>query len=130
MLQFFQFALLHEHNSLADLRSQFELLERCFTLNICPHATERCAQRNLTPAEIEYVLAHGKKFHNAGAIAYFLGRKDIPKADSRNQRLQQLVGTTVLVSANGAEIITVYRNQNGLKEHRQKAKYRKPRHSA
>ena len=76
------------------------------------------------------MIAHGEAMHNAGAIIYFLGRKNVPKSDRRNQRIQQLVGTNVLVSSDGAEIITVYRNQKGLKEHRQKAKYRKPRHAA
>jgi hypothetical protein len=88
------------------------------------HAAARRDQRNLSDAEIEYVIAHGQRVHRAGACAFFLGRNDIPGGDRANQRIAQLVGTVVLLNVKHGEVITVYRNRkNGLKEYRRKPKY-------
>jgi hypothetical protein len=90
-----------------------------------PHALERMAQRNLSHRDICYVILHGRKIYNAGALTYFLGYRDVPDDDRANQRVAQLVGTNVLVNVKNGEILTVYRNLEGCKEQRKKSKYRR-----
>ena len=91
------------------------------------HALLRMAQRNLSPADVEYVLRHGRRYRRAGVVHYFLGKKDIPKDDARDDAIARLEGTTVLVSPMGkggaVEIITAYRNRSALRRIRRKAKY-------
>ncbi|HVO41015.1 MAG TPA: DUF4258 domain-containing protein [Aggregatilineales bacterium] len=95
-----------------------------------PHALERMAQRNLSHQDIGYVIQYGRKIHNAGALNYFLGFRDIPLADRADQRVAQLVGTLVLVDVKQGEILTVYRNNDGGKGQRKKAKYRRRRETS
>lgn len=92
------------------------------TYSFTDHATMRGEQRNVSESEVQYVLRHGASTHRAGAQAYFLGRRNIPENDRRNQRVAQLVGTTVLVDVKTGAILTVYRNAQGLKDHRRKSK--------
>lgn len=96
-------------------------------LTFSDHADLRCAQRNLTPAEVAYVVRHGRRSRRAGAIFVNLGRRDVPAADRRNQRVAQLIGTTAVVASDGGLIITVYRNEAAHKSNRRKAKYRRER---
>ncbi len=89
------------------------------------HSLERLAQRNLSQADIAYVMQHGRVEHRAGTAAYFLGKRDIPHCDRRDQRIAQLEGTTVVLIRCGGKfvVLTAYRNrQRGLKNHRKKSK--------
>lgn len=93
-----------------------------FSLTV--HAEVRCAQRNLSYDEIQYVIQYGQQVNNAGTCEFFLGRNDIPRSDRARQRIAQLEGTVVLVDMQTGVILTVYRNRkNGLKSHRKKTKY-------
>ncbi len=88
------------------------------------HAEARCAQRNLSYEEVQYVIRHGRQVQNAGTCEFFLGRNDIPPGDRARQRIAQLEGTVVLMDIQTGLVLTVYRNRkNGLKNHRRKAKY-------
>jgi hypothetical protein len=88
------------------------------------HAVQRMAQRNLTYSEIEYVCHHGRRVHRAGVVHYYLGWRDIPAPDRRDARIQKLEGTTVLIGGDHSdEVVTVYRNKNGTKNLRCKAKF-------
>lgn len=88
------------------------------------HAVTRMAQRGLSKGDVEYVVQHGRFAHNAKSQAYFLGKKDIPREDVRNDRYRRLVGTCVLLDPHGEEVITVYRNKNAFRDHLRKRKYR------
>jgi hypothetical protein len=85
-------------------------------------------QRHLSEEEVSYVIQHGSHARaisqRAGARAYFLTKHNIPQQDRSNHRIQQIVHTIVLVDEREEEILTVYRNKNGLKDHRRKQKYR------
>ena len=82
------------------------------------------AQRNLTAADVYYVYEHGICFIRAGVLHIFLGKKCIPTEDRRNQRICQLVGTTVQIDSRDAMTVkTAYRNRESLKKDRRKAKY-------
>lgn len=89
------------------------------------HALNRQAQRNLSPDDVRFVLRHGRRVHNAGALHVFLARRDIPTNKMLAQRYGRLEGTTlVLHCVNGGwTLITAYRNRRGLKAVRQKTKY-------
>ena len=88
------------------------------------HAIQRMAQRNLTYSEIEYVCHYGQRLHRAGVVHYYLGKRDIPAPDRRDARIQKLEGTTVLMGGEHLdEVVTVYRNKNGTKNLRSKAKF-------
>lgn len=88
------------------------------------HAITRMAQRGLSKDDLDYVMKHGRRSYNAGACAYFLGKRHIPKEDLRQDRYRRLQGTCVLVDSRGEEVITVYRNKKAFRDHLRKRKYR------
>jgi hypothetical protein len=78
------------------------------------------AQRKLSVTDIEYVVVHGTRYHNAGCVFRFLGKRNIP-----DKEMERLEGTVVLLdSCREAMVITVYRNRTeAAKGIRRKAKY-------
>jgi len=81
------------------------------------HARVRAAQRNLSGKEIDYVRAYGQKFHKAGALIYFLRKRDIPDWDRSDPDWMRLAGTAVIMAKDGRTVITVWRNnRSGLKQ--------------
>ncbi len=94
------------------------------TMTLCRatyHAQLRATQRNISPADLAYVLKHGRRIRNTGAIFCFLGRRDLPACDCANQHAVRLIGTTAVIE--GGNMITVYRNRNGLRTIKRKLKY-------
>lgn len=90
---------------------QPNLIEVDVALSPTRHAQQRMAQRNLSAPEIEYVLLYGQSWHKAGAIMVHLRRKDLPASDQFDQRRQQLVGTTIVMTTTGERVVlTAYRN--------------------
>lgn len=88
------------------------------------HAIRRAAQRNISPGDIEYVLHHGSKFHKAGACFYYLGGKDIPTEDRREDEITRLEGMIVVLDPGQRMVVTIYRDrERGLKEIRKKQDY-------
>lgn len=93
-------------------------------INFTQHAQLRTAQWNLRPEEIEYVIAHGQHYHQAGVLIYYLRRRDIPSQDRQINRWMRLDGTAVVLSKDGQRVITVWRNQrNGLPRIKRKPKF-------
>ncbi|NDJ55288.1 MAG: DUF4258 domain-containing protein [Chloroflexi bacterium] len=88
------------------------------------HALQRCAERNVSEDEILYIIANGHTFHNAGAVFAELRKDSVPEEDHRDQRIAQLIGTTVVLNTTCSTVITVYRNRCAGKKNRRKAKYR------
>jgi hypothetical protein len=89
------------------------------------HARVRQAQRNLSAQDIDFVATHGWPVHSGGALHVFLRRRDIPSDKSIYRRFARLEGTTLVIRQEGevAVLITAYRNRNGLKAIRTKAKH-------
>lgn len=88
------------------------------------HAQRRMIQRNLTPAEIEFILTYADPLYNAGVIFYQLKHRNFPSQHERNQRLTQLIGTTVVVCNQCQSfVLTTYRNESAFKKDRSKAKH-------
>ncbi len=83
----------------------------------------RMAQRGLSKADIDYVMEHGRCLHNAGARAYFLGKRDIPKEDLRKDRYRRLEGTFVILDKRGEQILTTYRNKKAPRQFRRRTKH-------
>ena len=91
------------------------------------HAEQRMAQRNLSLNDVLFVLKHGKCYHRAGAMFFYLRGKDIPKRKQKDKKISKLEGATVILSRNAPAILTVYRNRdNGLRQIKRKAKYSQP----
>lgn len=86
------------------------------------HAQLRAAQRNLSAADLAYVVAHGRRIRNTGATFCFLGRRDLPACDYANQHAIRLIGTTAILG--GDQLITAYRNQKAIRIIKRKLKYR------
>lgn len=83
------------------------------------HAQARAAQRCLSSEDIGYILRHGRRYHAADAIFYFLVGRDVPKADRR--QMDRLVGTAIIVDKTRSTIITMWRNrQHGSRNIRRK----------
>jgi hypothetical protein len=88
------------------------------------HAQTRMAHRNLTAGEIDYIVVHGKHYHQAGALIYYLRRRDIPAWDQANDEYARLAGTAVVLTKDSRCVITTWRNlRSGLKHIRCKPKY-------
>jgi hypothetical protein len=86
--------------------------------HVSKHAEMRMAQRNLTPEEIEVVLQHGRVEYRTGAKFFFLAKRNLPQAETRD--LERLVGATVITAQN--VILTVYRDRNAISSIRRKPK--------
>ena len=95
---------------------------------ISSHASRRLAQRNLTAADVDYVCAHGRRYHAGKALFVHLGRRDIPWEDRRVDRLRRLEGTVlVLDPVTGLHLTTAYRNRlHGCRDIKRKSKYGLP----
>ncbi len=89
-------------------------------LTFSAHALIRMAQRKLSKTDIEYVINHGTRHHNAGCLFYFLGKRSIQ--DKGKERLE---GSVVLLDSDTETmVITVYRNRSdSAKGIRRKPKY-------
>lgn len=94
------------------------------TMQLSHHARQRAAQRNLSPAELRYVIRHGQRFHRAGALIFFLRDRDVPEADRGDDERRRLVGTAVVLSSDGRQVLTAWRNRrNGLQRIKRKVEY-------
>ena len=100
-----------------DLIWRFVLFEK---LTFSEHALTRMAQRKLSVTDVEYIVQHGTRYHNAGCLFRFLGKRNIPDKDK-----ERLEGSVVLLDPDTETIvITVYRNRSeAAKDIRRKAKY-------
>jgi hypothetical protein len=105
-------------------------------LNLSQHAVLRMAQRNISPGDLEYVLAHGDRVYKTGITIYILRKRDIPQNDRKKSEITRLEGTIVLTGfsqGGNLEIITMYRNKSGFRtirckeEYDHRRKYRKNR---
>lgn len=96
-------------------------------LQLTTHAREQCAKRNLSEDGLLYVIRHGRTVRKAGTLMYYLARRDIPKADSKDQRVARLEGVAVQTKPlrdGTVLVITAYHNaETGLKDQRRKTKY-------
>lgn len=88
------------------------------------HAQLRQVQRNYTNNEISYILRHGRMIRRTGICFYFLAAKDVPRDERRLEWVQRLIGSTVLVNAEGSDIITLYKNRHALHDIKKKVKFR------
>jgi hypothetical protein len=88
------------------------------------------AQRNLSLADVLYVLEHGECLHRTGITIYILRKRDIPQKDRKVSEIMRLEGTVVLtgLSQDGnLDVITMYRNKIASRTIRCKKKYDKRR---
>jgi hypothetical protein len=91
-------------------------------IEFTPHARRRLSQRNLSEADIALVCLLGQYEYRAGAVCYFLGRRQLITLNN-SKALARLVGVTVLCCPYCQCVLTAYHNQHGLKDHRHKTKY-------
>ncbi|MCL6512034.1 MAG: DUF4258 domain-containing protein [Anaerolineae bacterium] len=83
------------------------------------HARRRMSQRNVSLADVLFVLQHGQVEYRAGVALYFMGKRRIPAGAAHAERLEGIA-----VMCKGSCVITVYRNRKrALKDHRRKTKY-------
>lgn len=84
-------------------------------IDLSEHTQLRMAQRNLSLDDVRYVLEYAHKLHKAGALIFYLRKKDIPPWDRSNARLSRLAGTAVVAARDGRVIVTTWRNlRSGL----------------
>lgn len=95
------------------------------TIRYTTHAAGRSARRNLSDDDVEFVLAHGRRVHRAGALHVFLAGRDIPADKAIVRRYGHLEGTMLVLSEDSGELvlITAYRNRRGFKAARTKSPY-------
>ena len=85
------------------------------------HAQQRMDVRGFSSADVNQVLAYGRRVHTRGAIIYAVGRKEISLCESFGIDLSNLDGLQVVCSTDGA-VVTVYRNKDfrGLRPKRRR----------
>ena len=88
------------------------------------HGDARLNRRSLKKLEVRYIYQYGRLVKRTGIEFYFLGRRDVPKEDRKLAWIQRLIGTVILISADGQVLITGYKNQQALRTIRKKSKYR------
>lgn len=94
------------------------------SLPLTHHARLRMAQRNVSPAQLSFILEHGQEAHCAGAILVTLRRKDIPAELQKQNEFACLEGVTVVLSREEPVVMTVWRNRRqGLRHIRDKPRY-------
>lgn len=88
------------------------------------HALSRSARRNLSHADVQFVIEHGRRTYVAGALHIFLAGRDIPADKATDRRFGHLEGTVLVLTADAdPTLITAYRNRRGFKAVRAKATY-------
>ncbi|MBE2225108.1 MAG: DUF4258 domain-containing protein [Anaerolineae bacterium] len=88
------------------------------------HARQRMAQRNVSEAQISFILEHGEEIHCAGARLVHLRRKDIPEHIRKVDTFARLEGVAVVLSNTDPIILTVWRNRSHSSRHiRHKPRY-------
>ena len=92
------------------------------------HATQRAAQRNLSPQAIQFVLSYGERLNRAGAIFYFLRECDLAYPHIKDDELRRLIGTAIVLSKDESQVLTVWRNRkDGLNRIERKSKFDIPK---
>ena len=86
-------------------------------LSLTKHAIQRSAQRNLSDADIEYVIEHGRCERACEGLGFFLGRNNIPSHDRHNDTVTRLEGVTVITDLSGSKVITAWRNREQGSKH-------------
>ena len=86
------------------------------------HAAERVGQRRIRFEDVDLVLRYGKEIHRAGVMFVFLGHRHIPEQLRHDRILTGLEGLTVIMSSDGEQVITAYRNRHAIRDIKRKAK--------
>ncbi len=94
------------------------------SLSYTDHALLRMQQRGISLSDVELVVVAGQRFWRAGALHCFLGRRQLSRTTQLVARDHRLEGITVLLDSHDqCSVITVYRNRDGLRSIRRKAKF-------
>ncbi len=86
------------------------------------HAHRRLQQRGLTPEFAALVMDHGTAVNTAGALFYFMSKKDLPW-NIPNTVKERIAGITLVVDPGSHDVLTVYKNQHAMKQIRKKCRY-------
>ena len=93
-------------------------------VNFSNHALVRMSQNALAQDEIHYVITYGQRLHRAGAVFFYLRKRDIPNWDRLDDRFMRLAGTAVILTKDGRLVITAWRNRKrGLRHIKRKSRY-------
>ena len=93
---------------------------------ITEHAQIRQQNRGVADEHISMVLRYGTEINAAGAIFYFMGNNSIPDNIPSSLK-ERLAGITIVCHRETGDVLTVYKNKEGLKLLRKKVKYNNPR---
>jgi|GEM_PF-2761232 len=91
------------------------------------HADKRLAQRGISKEAVEATLSYGRRLQQTGASLFFLGKKDIERAQV--PEFQKYEGTALIVAQDDGCLITSYRNKNCFARLKKRPKWRRRRRS-
>lgn len=80
-------------------------------ITLTQHAKLRMAQRNVTWAQLCFILEHGQRLYRAGVCLVYLRRKDIPLKLLTQNQFASLEGTAVVLNRQGTIAMTLWRNR-------------------
>ena len=89
------------------------IVERTFVLT--DHARERCAQRGIRLAHIEFVLNHGRLFHGPNCLVVYFGHREVQRHRARGSWIERLEGLTIVLKPDGRTVCTAFKNRSGLR---------------
>lgn len=87
------------------------------------HAQARIDSRRIGPDTVGTVMKYGRTLRRAGALFYFLGRRDVPQHLARDAHVEKMVGTVLVFSADGSRLLTGYKNISVLRKIKRKQRY-------
>lgn len=91
-------------------------------LEFTSHAHRRLQQRGMTYEYASLVMEYGTAVNTAGAVFYFMSKKDIPQ-NLPGTIKDRILGITLVVNPENNDVMTVYKNQNAMKSIRKKPRY-------
>jgi hypothetical protein len=92
-------------------------------VRISSYAIRRCGQRNLSPTQVAYILAHAIEVRRTGITFFILRRRDIPAPDHTIDQYAKLDGAVLLIARDGT-LVTAYRHPQAYHRVNKKHKYR------
>src|SRR5690606_12992842 len=92
------------------------------TYGMSHHADWRCAQRNISRSQLEFILEHGPWSDGNGVIFVQLLKKSMPKDHPPNSHNWRLIGTTVVLCKCGCYVVTVIRDKKAIRKDYKKQK--------
>ena len=91
--------------------------------SLSSHALHRSAQRNISDADIDFIIQNADRLHRTGVIFCQMRSRNMPEHVPGNHRAWKLIGTTIVLCKCGCYVVTLYREERAFQKDSRKSKY-------